>query len=102
MKTVQKTSQWKLAFAAHELDAILLEAVTGNDQAYRKAVRLVVSVLSYGGHYSHAVPVGMEAIRRGDKETLQQLVDATHDDTGLIEALQAATGKKLAYLAYEF
>ena len=76
--------------------------VSNNDQSYRKAVRLAVSVLSYGGHYSRAVPVGTEAIRRGDKETLQQLVDAAHDDTGLIEALQTATGKKLAYLAYEF
>ena len=86
----------------HELDATPLEVVTGNDQSYRKAVRLAVSVLSYGGHYSHAVPTGTEAIRRGDNETLQQLVDAAHDDIGLVTALQKRTGKKLGYLLGEF
>lgn len=72
------------------------------DQSYSKAVCLAVSVLSYGGHYSRAVNVGIEAILRNDQRTLRRLVQAAHDDTGLIEALQAATGKKLAYLAHEF
>ena len=76
--------------------------ITTNDQSYRKAVRLAVSALSYGGHYNHAVPVGTEAIRRGDKETLQQLVDAAHDDIGLVTALQQQTGKKLGYLLGDF
>ena len=82
--------------------ATAMVTVVGNDQSYRKAVRLAVSVLSYGGHYSHAIPVGTEAIRRGDKEALQQLVDAAHDDMGLVTALQERTGKKLGYLLGEF
>ena len=76
--------------------------ITTNDKSYRKAVRLAVSVLSYGGHYNHAVPVGTEAIRRGDKEALQQLVDVAHDDIGLVTALQKRTGKKLGYLLGDF
>ena len=90
------------ACMVHELDAELTSAVIGNDQSYRKLVRLSLSVLSYGGNYRHAIPAGVEAVARGDKESLQQLVDAAHDDTGLIEALQKATGKNLSYLAYEF
>ena len=82
--------------------ATAMVTVVGNDQSYRKAVRLAVSVLSYGGHYSHALSVGVEAILRNDQRTLRRLVKAAHDDTGLIEALQTATGKKLAYRAHEF
>ena len=61
-----------------------------------------LSILRNGGHYKHAVPIGVEAVLQNDYNTLRQLVDAAHDDTGLIEALQTATGKKLAYLAHEF
>ena len=61
-----------------------------------------LSMLRNGGHYKHAVPVGIQAIRRNDQQTLRQLVDAAHDDTGLIEALQKETGENLSYLADEF
>lgn len=65
-------------------------------------IDLVTSALRDGGHYSYALPVGIQAIRRNDQQTLRQLVDAAHDDTGLIEALQKETGENLSYLADEF
>lgn len=73
-----------------------------NELNYDREVRLALSVLAYGGHYSRAVNVGIEAVLRNDQRTLRKLVKAAHDDTGLIQALQTATGKKLAYLAHEF
>ena len=65
-------------------------------------VDLVISALRDGGHYSYALPVGIQAVRRNDRHTLHQLIDAAHDDTGLIEALEKATGKKLGYLLGDF
>lgn len=62
----------------------------------------VISTLRDGGHYSYALPVGIQAVRRNDRHTLRQLVDAAHDDTGLIEALEKETGENLSYLADEF
>ena len=69
---------------------------------YDREVRRALSVLSYGGHYSHATAVGVLAVQKNDQRTLRRLIAAAHDDTGLIEALETATGKKLAYLAHEF
>jgi hypothetical protein len=42
------------------------------------------------------------ALNRGDNETLQKLVNAAHDDIGLVMALQQRTGKKLGYLLGDF
>ena len=69
---------------------------------YLREVRQALTILSYGGHYKHAIPVGVEAVLRNDQQTLQQLVDAAHDDIGLVMALQQQTGKKLGYLLGEF
>ena len=69
---------------------------------YLREVRQALAILSYGGHYKHAIPVGVEAVLRNDQQTLRQLVDAAHDDIGLVTALQKCTGKKLGYLLGEF
>ena len=69
---------------------------------YSSDIAQALSILIDGGHYKHAVPVGIKAIRRNDQQTLRQLVDAAHDDTGLIEALEKETGENLSYLADEF
>ena len=87
----------KMAWLAASKDPDLLK-----DQEYKRGLQHALLVLTQGGHYSHAVSIGVEAVNRDDKKALEALVDEAHDDTGLIEALQKATGKKLSYLAYEF
>ena len=72
------------------------------DQEYKRSLQYALPVLTRGGHYSHAVNVGIEAVNRDDKKALEALVEAAHDDTGLIEALQKETGENLSYLADEF
>ena len=72
------------------------------DQEYKRSLQYALLVLTRDGHYSHAICIGVEAVQRGDKKALEALVDEAHDDTGLIEALEKATGKNLSYLAYEF
>ena len=84
-----------------EIESMLAEALT-QQQAYDEDTNTVLDILTSGGHYSSALPLGVAAIARGDSSLLTRLVGAAHDDTGLIEALQKATGKNLAYLAYEF
>ena len=105
MRSRQNFGAKRLAVIAHEIDSAqitnMIESIIDGTY-YDKQVSKALSVLSYGGHYSHALSVGVEAILRNDQRTLRRLVDAAHDDTGLIEALQTATGKKLAYLAHEF
>lgn len=77
-------------------------AVINEQEQYTTEVDLVISALRDGGHYSYALPVGIQAVRRNDRHTLHQLIDAAHDDTGLIEALEKETGENLSYLADEF
>ena len=100
--TKQNFGVKRLAAIAHEMDNIKAKNDFEAGLTYGDKVRRALSVLSYGGHYSHAVPVGVQAVLWNDQRTLRRLVKAAHDDTGLIEALQTATGKKLAYLAHEF
>ena len=92
MKSRQNIGAKLLAATAIEIDCA----------CYDKQVNKALSVLSYGGHYSHAVNVGIMAVLRNDQRTLRRLVKTANYDTRLIEALQNATGKKLAYLAHEF
>lgn len=87
----------KMAWLVATKDTDLLK-----DQEYKRSLQYALLMLTRGGHYSHAVNVGIEAVNRDDKKALEALVDEAHDDTGLIEALQKATGKNLSYLAYEF
>ena len=69
---------------------------------YHEVVEVALKRMRKGMKPAYAVGAGMLAIQRGDEETLKRLVDAAHDDTGLIQALERRSGKKLAYLAAEF
>ena len=69
---------------------------------YRGVVAKALDRLREGAKPAWAVQAGVMAIDRGDNETLQKLVNAAHDDIGLVTTLQQQTGKKLGYLLGEF
>ena len=72
------------------------------DANYRGIVLKALEKLKAGSKPGWAVQAGVMALNRGDNETLQKLVNAAHDDIGLVTVLQERTGKKLGYLLGEF
>ena len=72
------------------------------DANYQNIITKALEKLKAGSKPGWAVQAGLQAISRGDDETLQKLVNAAHDDIGLVTALQERTGKKLGYLLGEF
>ena len=72
------------------------------DANYQGIVLKALEKLKAGSKPGWAVQAGVMALNRGDNETLQKLVNAAHDDIGLVMALQQRTGKKLGYLLGDF
>ena len=87
--------------AEEEAERKLLAAEEA-DANYQGIVTKALEKLKAGSKPGWAVQAGLQAIARGDDETLQKLVNAAHDDIGLVTALQERTGKKLGYLLGEF
>ena len=87
--------------AEEEAERTLLAAEEA-DANYQGIVLKALEKLKAGSKPGWAVQAGVMALNRGDSETLQKLVNAAHDDIGLVTALQKRTGKKLGYLLGEF
>ena len=91
-----------LKFQAEEEAEKKLLDVEEADANYQGIVLKALEKLKAGSKPGWAVQAGVMAINRGDNETLQKLVNAAHDDIGLVTILQERTGKKLGYLLGEF
>ena len=87
--------------AEEEAEKKLLDAEEA-DANYQGIVIKALEKLKAGSKPGWAVQAGVMALNRGDNETLQKLVNAAHDDIGLVMALQQRTGKKLGYLLGDF
>lgn len=87
--------------AEEEAEKKLLD-VEEADANYQGIVLKALEKLKAGSKPGWAVQAGVMALNRGDNETLQKLVNAAHDDIGLVTVLQERTGKKLGYLLGEF
>ena len=91
----------RLAYIKFEAERKLLAAEEA-DANYQGIVIKALEKLKAGSKPGWAVQAGVMALDREDNETLQKLVNAAHDDIGLVMALQECTGKKLGYLLGEF
>ena len=91
-----------LKFQAEEEAERALLAAEEADANYQGIVLKALERLETGSKPGWAVQAGVMALSRGDNETLQKLVNAAHDDIGLVTVLQERTGKKLGYLLGEF
>ena len=91
-----------LKFQAEEEAEKKLLDVEEADANYQGIVLKALEKLKAGSKPGWAVQAGVMALNRGDNETLQKLVNAAHDDIGLVTMLQERTGKKLGYLLGEF
>ena len=91
-----------LKFQAEEEAERKLLATEEADANYQGIVIKALEKLKAGSKPGWAVQAGVMALDREDNETLQKLVNAAHDDIGLVTALQQRTGKKLGYLLGEF
>ena len=91
-----------LKFQAEEEAERKFQAEEEADANYQGIVLKALEKLKAGSKPGWAVQAGVMALNRGDNETLQKLVNAAHDDIGLVTMLQKRTGKKLGYLLGEF
>lgn len=91
-----------LKFQAEEEAERKTLAAEEADANYQGIVIKALEKLKAGSKPGWAVQAGVMALNREDNETLQKLVNAAHDDIGLVMALQQRTGKKLGYLLGDF